>query len=122
MSGDKTGSVTIPSAAAELIERPAGQSPITSLEYLTHIANAFDPVEGPVEFDPNTWTRIRNAIYDLSSAPSESVTNLDSKRLIKWWGSRNCLRENNIFIDEVYSLEEWRAALDRLPNVPEDIL
>lgn len=37
-----------------------------ALTYLTNIANAFDPVEGPVQFEPDTWTRIRNAIYDLT--------------------------------------------------------
>lgn len=43
-----------------------------ALTYLTNIANAFDPVEGPVEFEPNTWIRIRNAIYDLAPQ-SETV-------------------------------------------------
>jgi hypothetical protein len=43
-----------------------------ALEYLTDLANAFDPVEGDVQFDPASWSRIRNAIYDLStSSPSK---------------------------------------------------
>jgi hypothetical protein len=37
------------------------------MDYLTTIATAFDPVEGAVQFEPDTWARIRQAIFDAKS-------------------------------------------------------
>ena len=38
-----------------------------ALPWLIAIANAHDPVEGPIEFSQAEWLHIRNAIYDLAA-------------------------------------------------------
>ena len=60
---------------------------IPPLMFLTAVANAYDPVEGLVEFDSQTWLRIRNAIYEIERAgrsatqqPQTGPLTLDTER------------------------------------------